>query len=159
MGLYAMPKIDLDAIAQTNATGYPPPFDAAVAERWYRRIAPAAGIEDFGASHVVLKPGAQSSQRHWHENEDELVVIVSGRAMLIDDAGETELVAGDIAAFPKGDANGHMLRNDGDRDCVFIAVGRAGDSACYYPDIDLHLPAGTGSRPFTSKDGGRFETP
>lgn len=148
-----MPRIDLDAIQQTNATGYPPPFDGPVQQRWYRRIAPETGIEDFGVSHVVLKPGAQSSQRHWHENEDELVVMLSGRAVLIDDAGETAMIAGDIAVFLKGDGSGHMLRNDGDDDCAFVAIGKAADSACHYPDVDMHLPAGPGVRAFTRKDG------
>ena len=51
-----MPKIDLDSIEQTNRTGYPPPFNEAVAGRWQRRLAPATGLTDFGVSHVVLKP-------------------------------------------------------------------------------------------------------
>ena len=34
-----MPKLDLDAIPQTNATGYPAPFDAPVSGRRYRRLA------------------------------------------------------------------------------------------------------------------------
>ena len=29
-----MPKLDLAAIPQTNATGYPPPYDALVEGRW-----------------------------------------------------------------------------------------------------------------------------
>ena len=51
-----MPKVDLDAIEQSNRTGYPPPFDKQVAGRWYRRIAPAPGLTDFGASHVIAEP-------------------------------------------------------------------------------------------------------
>jgi len=61
-----MPKLDLDSIEQTNRTGYPPPFDAPMAKRHYRRLAPAADLTDFGVSHVVLEPGGISSQRHWH---------------------------------------------------------------------------------------------
>jgi hypothetical protein len=38
-----MPKLDLDTIEQTNRTGYPPPYAAAMAGRHYRRLAPAAG--------------------------------------------------------------------------------------------------------------------
>ena len=56
-----MPKLDLDAIPQTNATGYPPPCDEEVQGRWYRRLAPPAGLTEFGASHVTLEPGAWSS--------------------------------------------------------------------------------------------------
>jgi uncharacterized cupin superfamily protein len=53
-----MPKLDLDAIEQTNRTGYPPPYAEPMARRLYRRLAPAAGLSDFGASHVVLEPAA-----------------------------------------------------------------------------------------------------
>lgn len=149
-----MPKLDLDAIPQTNATGYPPEYAAAVRDRWYRRLGPAGGLGDFGVSHVVLKPGAWSAQRHWHEDEDEFVVILAGQAVLVDDHGEHAMAPGDCAAFPAGDGNGHVLQNRGGADCVFIAVGRPSASDCYYPDIDMHLAAGVG---FRRKNGSRFD--
>lgn len=92
----------------------------------------------MGVSHVVLQPGGWSSQRHWHESEDEFVVILSGEAVLVDDSGETLLQAGDCAAFPMGERNGHHLQNRGAADCVFIAVG-AGDQhgKGSYSDIDM----------------------
>jgi uncharacterized cupin superfamily protein len=149
-----MPKLDLEAIEQTNRTGYPPPFAEAMARRLYRRLAPAAGIEDFGFSHVVLQPGGISSQRHWHEGEDELVVMLSGEATLVEDDGETMLRAGDVAAFPKGVANGHHLVNRSNADCVFVAVGRTAVTDCHYPDVDMHLDAASGR--FTRKDGSAY---
>lgn len=148
-----MPKLNLDAIAQTNATGYPPEHAEQVRERWYRRLAPATGIADFGASHVVLKPGAWSSQRHWHEQEDEMVIMISGEAVLIDDHGETPMRPGDIAAFPKNDGNGHCLINRSTAECIFVAIGKPSASDCHYPDIDMHLFEGTG---FRRKDGSDF---
>ena len=148
-----MPKLDLDAIPQTNATGYPPEYADKVRERWYRRLAPVAGFEDFGVSHVELKPGAWSSQRHWHEEEDELVVMLTGEAVLHDDSGATPMRPGDIAVFPKGDGNGHVLINESDEPCTFVAVGRPSDTDCHYPDIDMHLFAGQG---FRRKDGSEF---
>jgi uncharacterized cupin superfamily protein len=149
-----MPKIDLDAIPQTNATGYPPEYAGVVKERWYRRLAPAAGLTDFGASHVTLKPGGWSSQRHWHEGEDEMVVMISGEATLVDDNGRTPMRAGDVAAFAKNDGNGHVLVNESEADCVFVAVGKPSDTACHYPDIDMHLFAGAGRQ--KRKDGSEF---
>jgi uncharacterized cupin superfamily protein len=149
-----VPKLDLDSIEQTNRTGYPPPHDAPMAKRLYRRLAPAAGLEDFGASHVVLRPGGISSQRHWHEAEDELVVMLSGEAVLIEDEGETVMRPGDIAAFRKGVPNGHQLVNRSDSDCVFVAIGRQSASDCHYPDIDVHLDAASGR--FTHKDGSPY---
>lgn len=148
-----MPKLDLDTIPQTNATGYPPEYAGPVAGRWYRRLAPPGGLSDYGVSHVTLEPGAWSSQRHWHEGEDEFVVILAGEAVLVDDSGETVMRAGDCAAFPKGDGNGHVLQNRSDADCVFVAVGRPAASDCHYPDIDMHLENGRG---FRRKDGSGF---
>lgn len=148
-----MPRIDLDRIPATNATGYPSPYADAVAGRWYRRLAPATGLTDFGASHVRLEPGAWSSQRHWHEDEDEMVIMLSGEAMLVDDHGETRLRAGDVAVFPKNDGNGHCLRNMSDAECTFVAIGRPPAGHCHYSDIDLHFPGDGG---YTHKDGTRY---
>lgn len=133
-----MPKIDIDALAQSNATGYPAPFDSQVQGRYWRRLAPVGGLTQMGASHVVLKPGAWSSQRHWHDGEDELVVMISGEAVLIEDGGQTVLKAGDVAAFPAGVANGHHLQNRTDTDCEFIAIGTGDRSkGGAYSDIDM----------------------
>ena len=148
-----MPKLDLDTIPQTNATGYPAVHAAPVQGRWYRRLGPASGLSQFGVSHVTLEPGAWSSQRHWHEGEDEFVVILTGQAHLIDDDGEHVMNPGDCASFPAGDPNGHVLQNRGDAACLFVAVGRPGETDCHYPDIDMHLAAGQG---FRKKDGSAF---
>lgn len=145
-----MPKLDLAAIPPSNATGYPAPFDAAVQGRWWRRLAPAGGLTELGASHVVLKPGAWSSQRHWHADEDELVIMLSGEAVLIEDSGRTLLRAGDICAWPKGVENGHHLVNESAADCCFIAIGAGNmDGSGSYSDIDMTFD-GTG---YYYKDG------
>jgi uncharacterized cupin superfamily protein len=149
-----MPKLDLDAIESTNRTGYPPPYDAPMARRHYRRLAPAAGLEDFGVSHVVLEPGGISSQRHWHEGEDEFVVMLAGEAVLVEEEGETVLRPGDCAAFPKGVASGHHLVNRSDAPCDFVAMGGPGATDCHYPDVDMHLDAASGR--FTHKDGSSY---
>lgn len=148
-----MPKVDLESIEQVNRTGYPPPFDREVAGRWYRRLAPATGLTDFGASHVVLKPGAWSSQRHWHDGEDEFLVMVSGEAILVEDEGSTVLRAGDIAAWPKGTGNGHHLRNESDSDCSFVVVGGGTNTGGGYSDIDMLF---TADNRYVHKDGSPY---
>jgi uncharacterized cupin superfamily protein len=151
-----MPKLDLDAIPQTNATGYPAPYDAEVQGRWYRRLAPVAGLTRMGASHVTLEPGAFSSQRHWHRLEDELLVMLAGEAVLIEDEGETPVRPGDVLAWAAGVENGHRLHNRSSERCVFVAVS-AGDDARdsgEYPDIDMVFdPDG-----YARKDGTRYPT-
>ena len=151
-----MPKLDLDAIPQTNATGYPAPFDADVQGRWYRRLAPASGLTPMGASHVTLKPGAFSSQRHWRRLEDELVVMLAGEAVLIEDEGESIVRPGDVLAWAAGVENGHRLHNRSTSDCVFVTVS-AGDKARdsgAYPDIDMVF----GPDGYTRRDGTPYPT-
>ena len=145
-----MPKVDLESIEQVNRTGYPPPFDREVAGRWYRRLAPATGLTDFGASHVVLKPGAWSSQRHWHDGEDEFLVMLSGEAVLVEDEARSVLRAGDIAAWPKGTGIGHHLRNESESDCSFVVVGGGTNTGGGYSDIDMLF---TADDRYVHKDG------
>jgi uncharacterized cupin superfamily protein len=66
-----MPKIDLEAIVPKVGSGYPPPLDRPIGAAQFRRLAPAGGVVDFEISHVTLAEGEWSSQRHWHEGEDE----------------------------------------------------------------------------------------
>jgi uncharacterized cupin superfamily protein len=149
-----MPKLDLEAIEQTNRTGYPPPFDREVAGRWYRRLAPAGGLTQFGASHVVLKPGAWSSQRHSHVGEDEFLVMIAGEGVLVDDDGEHVLRPGDCAAFPKNDGNGHHVQNRREEDCVFVVIGAGTNEGGDYSDIDMRFTAeGT----YVHKDGRPYD--
>ena len=149
-----MPKLDLDAIPQTNATGYPPPFNAEVQGRWYRRLAPVAGLTKLGASHVVLKPGAWSSQRHWHAEEDELLVMLTGEAVLVEDSGESVIRPGDVLAWAAGERNGHHLQNRSDTECVFVAISAGSRDADWgeYPDIDMVFD----SEGYAHKDGARY---
>jgi uncharacterized cupin superfamily protein len=150
-----MPKLDLGAIEPTNRTGYPTPFDAPVAGRWYRRLAPAGGLTEFGVSQVVLKPDAWSSQRHWHAGEDEFLVMIAGEAVLVDDDGEQVLRPGDCAAFPKNDGNGHHLQNRSEADCMFVVVGAGEQQGGDYPDIDMRFtPEGS----YVHNDGTPYDT-
>lgn len=151
-----MPKLDLDAIPRTNATGYPAPYDREVEGRWYRRLAPAAGLTRMGASHVTLAPGAWSSQRHWHRGQDELLVMLEGEAVLVEDEGETPVRPGDVLAWPAGVENGHHLQNRSDALCVFVAIsaGPREDDSGAYPDIDMVFDA----QGYARKDGTRYET-
>ena len=139
-----MPKLDLEAIQQVRKTGYPPPYDQAVADRLSRKIGQALGFEDFGITETTLLSVAWSSQRHWHEGEDELVVMLEGEAVLVEEDGRTVMRPGDIATFRKGVANGHHLINESDRPCRFLAVGKVAASDCHYPDIDMHLDGASG---------------
>ena len=147
-----MPKIDIAAAPERKGTYYPAPFNAPCAERIRQRLGDAGGLEDFGVNLMRLPPGAWSSQRHWHSHEDELVYMLEGELVLIEDGGETALRAGDCAAFPKGSGNGHHMINRSDKPAVYLEVGsrRIADvTTC--SDVDL-MTNNTDGR-FLHKDG------
>jgi uncharacterized cupin superfamily protein len=148
-----MPRIDLEEIEPSNRTGYPSPFDRDVQGRWFRRLGPATGLTDFGVSHVVLKPGAWSSQRHWHNGEDEFLVMLEGEAVLVEDDGQTVLRPGDCASWPKGSTNGHHLRNESGSDCVFVVVGAGTNTGGGYSDVDMMF---TADSRYVRKDGSAY---
>jgi uncharacterized cupin superfamily protein len=149
-----MPKIDLDALPVDATSSYPSPFNNAVAGRARRRLGRAAGLTQFGVNVCTLKPGAASSQRHWHENEDELVYVLQGEVVLCEDGGDTVLKAGEAAAWKAGVANGHCLVNRSDRDAVVLEIGtRAPTERAIYSDIDMMAVRDEAGAHFMKKDG------
>jgi uncharacterized cupin superfamily protein len=147
-----MPKIDVKSVPEVKGTGYPAPFDAPCLERLRKRLGDAGGLTQFGVNLLTLAPGTWSSQRHWHSAEDEFVYVLSGEVVLITDAGEEILRAGDCAAFPKGAADGHHLLNKSDALAVCLEIGtRSADDVCLYPDLDLQIDSKIGW--YAHKDG------
>lgn len=133
-----MPKIDIAALEPRTGSDYPAPFDEPVRDRMRRKLGDAAGLTQFGVNLQTLPPGVWSSQRHWHSKEDEFVWVVSGEVVLVTDAGEQLLRAGDCAGFPAGAANGHHLQNRSDAPALLLEVGsRFEDDVCTYADIDM----------------------
>jgi uncharacterized cupin superfamily protein len=138
-----MPKLDLASIPRETGSNYPPPFDEPVRRQVWQRLGNAGGLSQFGVNLSRLAPGVWSSQRHWHSHEDELVFVVEGEVVLVTDAGEEVLRAGEAAAFKAGETDGHHLVNRSDCDAVLLEIGsRDPRDGCVYPDIDMIAPAG-----------------
>jgi len=149
-----MPKLDITLVPERNSTSYPEPFRAAVSGRFWRALGQAAGLTQFGVNLVRLEPGAWSSQRHWHESEDEFLIVLEGELVLVEDEGETILRAGDAAGFKAGVPNGHHLLNRTERDGVFLVVGsRAPAERAHYPDLDLLYEKTDGRVRYTNRAG------
>jgi uncharacterized cupin superfamily protein len=149
-----VPKFDIAAVPERNSTSYPEPFRGAVSGRFWRALGQAAGLTQFGVNLVRLEPGAWSSQRHWHEEEDEFLLMLEGELVLVEDEGETVMRSGDAAGFKAGVRNGHHLINRTDKDAVFLVVGsRAPAERAHYPDVDLYLEATDGQNRFMNKKG------
>jgi len=143
--------LDLQA---NNRSGYPEPFRSQVLPREKRALGDAAGLTKIGVNHTTLGPGAASSMRHWHTHEDELVFVLSGELVLVTDAGEQPLKAGDCAGFPAGHPDGHQLVNRGKDPAVYLEISnRDPQDAASYPDVDLRWNATDAPGKYSRKDG------
>ena len=155
-----MPIIDQSKCPVKTGSIYPEPYAAMMKGRSSLRLGDAGGLTQFGANLVSLEPGALSSLRHWHRNEDEFVTVTEGECMLIDDQGEHVMRPGDCAAFPANDGNGHHFVNRTDRVAKFLVVGtKAANEVATYSDVDLRVEMGGGKAKFTYRDGSEFKGP
>ena len=139
-------KIDLATAPTVDGTLYPPPFDEPCRERRRIKLGDAAGLTQFGVNLCTLPPGTWSSQRHWHTQEDELIYVVSGEVVLVTDAGEEILRAGDCAGL-QGRRQGrpHFQNRSSAEDVVLMEIGTRieGDTAL----LSRHRPASRRARP------------
>ena len=153
-----MGLIDQSRVPVKTGSIYPPPYDAMMAGRSSVRLGQAGGLSQFGVNIVTLAPGALSSLRHWHLNEDEFVMVTEGECTLVQDEGETVMRPGDCAAFPAADPNGHHFLNRSAAVARFLVVGsRAEHEVATYSDVDLKLEMTQGAARFTRKDGTPYE--
>jgi uncharacterized cupin superfamily protein len=133
-----MPKIDIPNVRTEVFSAYPAPYRDIVAGRERKRLGNVVGLDQFGVNLTRLKPGMASSQRHWHETEDEFVYIIEGEVVLCENDGEIVLKPGDAAGWKAGVANGHCLTNRTTRDAVYLEIGtRSKRDRVEYSDIDM----------------------
>ena len=93
------------------------------------------GLTHFGAYVDTLQPGARSSERHWHEKEDEFLYVIAGEVTVVEDNGAHVLHPGDAACWPAGNPNAHYVINRSAAPCTYMIVGtRVTHDVCHYPD-------------------------
>jgi uncharacterized cupin superfamily protein len=149
----AEPVRAMDVSARTG-TIYPQPYAAALTGRSKRTLGDLFGLSQFGVNLTVLAPGAASSERHWHETEDEFVYILEGEVTLIDEAGEHRLTAGMCAGFKAGVSDAHKLVNRSGQPAVILEVGtRSEGDRVHYPEADMLAVKSGGKFRITRKDG------
>jgi uncharacterized cupin superfamily protein len=149
-----VPVIDIDTCPVVEGSRYPSPHDEPCRKKHTRILGQAADLTQFGVNLVRLEPGAWSSQRHWHEHEDEFVWLLEGKVILVTDAGRETLHAGDCAGFKAGVKDGHHFINESAVDALLLVVGTRDDrDHGEYSDIDMRFLAG-----HYSGTGGYYET-
>ncbi len=147
-----MPKIDVAAVPKRKGAGYPPPFDAPLAERVRQRLGRRRRAHRFRHQSHAPAAGQLVEPAPLAFAWDEFVYVLQGELTLIEDGGETLLRAGDCAAFPKGTGNGHHMINRSGAVAVYLEVGsRQADDLTTCSDIDM-MSANSDGR-FVHKDG------
>ena len=150
------PAVDPRDIRPRTDTGYPEPYRSRVLPREKRPLGDAVGLSKIGVNLTTLAPGKQSSMRHWHTHEDELVYILEGEVVLRSDAGEQTLTAGMCAGFPAGARDGHQFINRGSRPAIYLEISnRDEEDVGHYsdPDVDLLWNPPNARGKFTRRDG------
>ena len=93
------------------------------------------GLTHYGAYVETLQPGARSSDKHWHEKEDEFLYVLAGEVTVIEDDAEAVLHPGDAACWPAGKPVAHTVANCSAAPCTYLIVGtRVTHDACHYPE-------------------------
>ena len=133
-----MPVVKALNEPESSGTLYPPPFDEPCKNRHVRRLGNAFGLLTMGVNLMRLPPGAWSSQRHWHNHEDEFLYLLEGELVLVSDSGEQFMRAGDCIGWPAGAKDGHQLINRSTKDAVYLCAGtRHAEDVAVYSDIDM----------------------
>ena len=149
-----MPKLDLSRIARESGTGYPGKLARTVDGRSWQALGDAGGLTQYGVNLVTLEPGAASSLRHYQMQQDEFAMVIEGELVLIENDGETVMIAGDCAAWPAGVANGHQLVNRSEDRATFLVIGtRTQTETVFYSDIDMMVTVDETGDHFTKQDG------
>lgn len=125
-------------VPEDNATSYPEPYRSINMQRYWRSLGPFAGLKNFGVNLIRVVPGGQSSSRHAHKRQDEIVLVMEGEITLETDAGKEKLTPGTWVAFPAGTGDAHRFINEGETDATILAIGDKTPDQVIYPDVDLY---------------------
>src|SRR5262245_57130980 len=116
------PALEPGTVEPRTDSSYPEPFRSRVLPREKRALGDALGLTRIGVNLTTLFPGVESSMRHHHTHEDELIYVLEGEVVLRTDAGEQVLGPGTCAGFPAGSGDGHQLVNRGDRPAIYLEI-------------------------------------
>jgi uncharacterized cupin superfamily protein len=153
-----LPALDPADLTPRSSSAYPEPYRSRVLPREKRALGDALALTRIGVNLTTLLPGKESSMRHFHSREDELVYVLEGEVVLRTDDGEQLLTPGMCAGFPAGVRNGHQLVNRSGRPARYLEISnRDPEDTADYPEEDLsYRKAADGSAIFARKDGTPF---
>ena len=150
-----MPKATMPPIQTEVAKPHPVP-GCLLGKYDYSVLGEAGGLTQFGVHIEVLRPDSKSSLRHWHETEDEMIHMLSGEVVLIEEQ-ETFLHTGDVACWPAGAATAHCLENRIGADASYLTIGTRNQAdTVHYPDHNLITHKNGAARRHYQSDGSHY---
>lgn len=117
-----------------------PETERMLGRRWgasYIQLTPSMGPGGgrLGVNRMRLPAGRTTCPFHYHEREDEVFYVLSGRGVLRHGESMQTLRPGDCVSCPAGTATAHQIANPFDEDLVYLAIGlHDPDEVCVYPD-------------------------
>ena len=151
-----MPKVTLSDWAQGDPYSHPVITGPDPGHYSCQLLSDPGGLTQFGAFLEELLPGSSSGPRHWHEGEDEMILLLSGEVVLVED-GETTLHSGEAAAWPAGNPVGHRLDNRSGLPARYLVIGtRARRDTIHYTDHDLVTEKDGEVRRYLHRDGSSY---
>jgi uncharacterized cupin superfamily protein len=101
------------------------------------RIGAAAGSERLGATLYELPPGEALCPYHWHEGNEEMLVVLSGRPRVRTPSGWRQLEPGELVAFPRGREGAHQVDNRADEAARILMLSEMNSpEVVFYPDSE-----------------------
>ena len=91
------------------------------------QLALSVGLKRTGVNFIRVPAGKESYIYHSHQNEEEWIYVLSGKAIALIDDAEYEVNAGDFIGFPAPSVAHHM-RNPGPADLVYLVGGENRDT-------------------------------
>jgi uncharacterized cupin superfamily protein len=109
--------------------------------RHTRSLGDLAGLADMGLHLVRIEPGRDTTEHHFHGQDEEFLYVISGRAVAAIGDETFPVGPGDVMAFPKNSpAHSMSVPADAAEDFVYLMGGtRSEIDVCTYPRIGLRM--------------------
>jgi len=119
-----------------------------------RSIGDLLGLSDVGVHLVRVEPGRETTEHHFHGQDEEFLYILSGRAEATIGEETFDVGPGDFMAFPKN-SPAHSMRVpvDASEDLVYLMGGtRPTIDICTYPRLKRRMYRVDGVKEYAALD-------
>ncbi|MEO0816189.1 MAG: cupin domain-containing protein [Pseudomonadota bacterium] len=134
-----MPKVDRATAPRTERQAYPGKLVNRTNGCWKTRLGDPVGLTQMGVGEVTLAPGSATGLLHYHHGADEMIYVLEGEVVLVEEGQpDTTLVTGDAAGWKAGDRMGHTIENRSDTPARILEIGtRPPEDTAIYVGYDL----------------------